>query len=1245
MITSPRKPQGRRLTGAALLLWALGGCAGPSASLVARNGGPLAHDGWRHVLAGDATRGVKAFDDALAKSPEDPFARFGRAAVAFEHGRTELALDDVQALLAAAAEPSASPWARWLATASSGWVSTLIYEAKSWQQRLPFLADQQSRDLPWLARMELLQVADDTARRAGRLDVLSELARHAACPTQAQQTSVAGRRPVLDLLKPVQALPKADARVYLAGCRAQVPAPDGLPGVLVVHTSIKVPAAANYDVALDYRGLAAFRIDGGDWHLHGAADAWGPSRSAAHRKLAAGSHDVEMRLSTYGGGADYWLAAWPSSQLNGEPPAVPAKQPPSVSVPLSAYAQLLVAGQQGHWIAGLKAVESLRPQRSFALGLVQVGRFAEAEPTQPDNVTRDAARSAWRLAVELDPQLVRARLALSAVESMEGRPREATAQAQAARNQAPQWWPAALAAYEAFSAEGFDHHADAALEAGLQLMGLKLGDPKSPEGPAWACPLVDAALRRARQLDQLAVLPSLQQRQLHCDARDPGAAMHALDAGNAAQAVELFAQATKLSSSPQWMAGDHARALVAAGDVPAAVALTESYAQIWPRETAFWLRLANLHTLAGQAPKGREMLVTALKRFPAAADVRQAARAVGVALPIDKERIDGLEVIAKYIKAGRHVDAPAVFVLDRMVERVFGDGTRMVLTHNIVKVQSKEALDRWGEVNVPAGSEVITLRTVKPDLSVREPEDIFGKESVSAPELEVGDFVEWETLETLEASAAFGPGFLGQRFYFQSNEAPMEHSEYVVVYPASMALSYDLRANAPQPVREALDDGLTLLRFKAQNVAQIFPERAAVAPLHWLPSVRIASGVTTQAWTSFVADRLATIARQTPEVEQTAKTVLELAGGNNADAQARARALVSWVTQNIEAEGTLDEPASYALARGRGNRMAVALALSRALGLEAEAVLVRPLTTESVNEPIVPQELMAFSETLLHFPQVRPAGRGPGTFVDLRWRQAPFGYVPSELDGARALRMPAGEPLVSTSLIADRRQVEMRIAVAPDGSATIWAKEKLVGGPAVEWAEALRQLGPDVDKRRRRFEEAYLAYHFPGADLQDVRFDVQAEAVLLEYMLTVERFATPTQTGLVIEPRFFLSQPGRRFSSESQRSTTLLMGPDVPLELTAAIEWPAGYRVAESGEGLAAEPLGPLGPRFVERRTVERSGDDKPARVVIRRDHRVPLMRVGPDRYKTLGAALRRVDVAEQAVIRVIQSSKAPNGT
>ena len=210
------------------------------------------------------------------------------------------------------------------------------------------------------------------------------------------------------------------------------------------------------------------------------------------------------------------------------------------------------------------------------------------------------------------------------------------------------------------------------------------------------------------------------------------------------------------------------------------------------------VRLCDAQAAAGQLEAARRTIADVLALRPDVPEVRRSARALGVPLPLDAFRVDGRAAVRAFEAARGRYAAPAVMVLDRAVTRVFGSGATMTLTHEIVRVDSKDAVDRWGEIQVPAGAEILTLRTHKSDGTTREPEEIAGKESISAADLAIGDYVEWELLETHGPSEAFGPGFLVERFFFQSFDAPIARSEMVLVTPPALPIAVDARAGAPK---------------------------------------------------------------------------------------------------------------------------------------------------------------------------------------------------------------------------------------------------------------------------------------------------------------------------------------------------------------------------------------------------------------------------------------------------------------
>jgi hypothetical protein len=640
--------------------------------------------------------------------------------------------------------------------------------------------------------------------------------------------------------------------------------------------------------------------------------------------------------------------------------------------------------------------------------------------------------------------------------------------------------------------------------------------------------------------------------------------------------------------------------------------------------------LADALLASGNLGQAKTVLAEAMEQLPANSAVRNAARAAGLALPLDEFRIDGGQVIRDFQALGRRYDAPAVVVLDRLVDRVFGDGARASLTHTITLVLSKEGIERAGEISIPPGAEILSVRTRKPDGTMREAQEIAGKPSISASDLSVGDFVEWETLELRPPSEAHAPGFLGDRFYFQSAEAPLDRSEYLLVVPFDMPVDLDRRAGAPEPVLVNGPPGTRALRISGRQFSQIFPERSSVVAEDWVPSVRASSGVELSRWSRLWADRLYTVARASPELREVAariKAEAKRAG------QGLPEAIVAWVNQHIEPESTLFEPATITLARGQGNRAALVMALARILSVRADPMLVRSLGRAPSSAPLCAQELDDFSESV-----VRMVGPDGGVrFFDPRLRRAPFGYLAPELAGASGFVVGDDGLMLARSTVRDGRHVTMKVQLDKDGAAAVSVSEEVSGWPAVEWNELLQRVGRDRSKLRQEFEQRWLGQHFPGAELGELTTqETQDGGRQVHYTLTNPRMATREGDTLWLSPTFFVSQPGRHYFTESQRQTPLQLGFASPLVLEVDVLLPPGARVLDLGSSGIVESAGA---RFSEERMVQSEAStgqgSTSAHMYLRRRWDLPLGRIQPGQYQEVAKKLRQVDVLERSALRI----------
>jgi tetratricopeptide (TPR) repeat protein len=1190
-----------------LMVLTVGGCA---AALTGRGGsGPASdsHRGWRALDDGDPVAASASFKQALAQDSADARALFGAMNLAYERGDDAAAVGHGLTLLESASRGQ-DRLALSLAAATLSRVSRLLVEIpdrKLAEERLLAIAPDR---MPWQAQYAFALLGIDIARKRADEPLLAKVSAHAGCVKRIGFVGTGGRLPYIDLASDAFVPGKKLRNLVPAGCQFQLNAPDNQSGIKVLRSDVAL-AGGRYDLVLDFSGPARMRVDSGPWHMHGGSlDRYGPRWSAQRVDLPKGKHTIELSIGTYSATSDLALLAIPVGE---SAKATDADEPDEIMMDLAAA---LLANLVGDVDGLLTRLDRLANHTRFSVGLGGAGRLIEKDPTRPADILRDKARTLWQRAVAIDPSLARVWLDLSNLEMQNDRPREATENAEQALKAAPTWWPAHLGLSSALRAQGLEQPADKALADGLSLVEQYRG----------ACLVLEQAFQRAEDRQDHAAATRLIAKLAECDAQNDQPRYWAQKHGDLDKPLALLRRASSTTAEPLWIRSEIAEALLARGDLKAAQEILAELAEQAPRDTRIRVRLADIQTAMGKVEEARLTLARALQELPSRYEVRQAGRLTGLALPLDEFRIDGGQAIREFLALRNNYQAPAVVVLDRAIERVFPDGARLLLTHSITQVLSKDAIEHVGEVQVPPGAEVLALRTRKADGTLREAEEIAGKESISAPNLAVGDFVESEILEFKEPRDAFAPGFIGERFYFQSLDAPLDRSEYLFIAPSSMHLDVNRRADAPEPTETVGHDGTRILTFSVRGKPQVFPERSAVPAPEWIPSVRISCGIELEAWSRYVSDRFVRVCRSSAEIRRVAEAIAKKAGGNRAQLP---EAIVAWVREHIEPESNFVETATFALARNRGNRAGLIIALAHSLGIPADLVLARSLLVAEADTPIVLPELDDFRDVLVRFPSA-----DGDRFVDPLIRRAPFSYLLPAFAGAPAVVVGTKQVVKATSGVKDNRSVTLRARLGTDGAAKVAVTEQVSGWPAVEWTELLEHTGKDRAKLRQEFEQRWLGHHFPGAQLDTLSIEPGEGSVgtRVSYTFKAEGMAARQAGVLRLRPGFFQSQPGRRFGTEPQRKTALQLGFDIPLSLDAEIELPKGAKVIELGQGgdiITGEA------RFSEERSVNVVGEDPP-RITLRRHSRLPLMRVLPRDYQSVAAKLRTVDPIEQGEIR-----------
>lgn len=1221
--------------------------------------------GWVKLVLGEGEAGEAELRRAEQAGLHDARTLFGLALRAHDTAHFASARDLWTRLLEG--YDRGDPWAAPLAEVAAHRLLTLVSDApgeaaaeKDHVARVQRLWRDSAR-LPAEARQLLAALLGQLLRIGGREAEAQQLDAERGCPAAFYVSGPHGHLPRLDLLR---SFPPDDPdrdpgraayrRVSSRGCDLLLDGAQGCPGVMYAIAWAHLADAAEVPMTVESGGeLWALYVDG--------ERRWFEEEPLRRRhlvlRLAAGWHAVALKVSVPQGRTQLQLVLPGATFADpAAPPTAAAREGAAAARALSplpaahaawekALSRLVLAQQAyiaGDVDAGLRAAEEALPEgtRFASLQLLQAGLLGD-DSSRPQRIVRDRVRRSLSRALGLDPGLLRARLNLAYLEMQEDHAEEALALLDSMPAPAPRPWPwqLPLLRYRILRQKQWLREAEDAL------------DDARRAGPSACAPLealVD--LRRELKDDRGALAAS--RKLAACNPYSDRHAEVLRQAGDIDGAEREYRRLLALEPESENYAQALAEALYLRGtraDLLQAQKLLEGLLRRHPRAAYHRVRLANVLVELSARKQAVAVLQAGLRETPEAPELHRALLALGVPSVMDVDRLDGRAVVREFERDREHLPEsagePAIIVLDRTVMHVFPSGARLTLTHNIMKVLTKDGIDRFGEVQVPQDAEVLTLRTIKADGTTREPEEIAEKETVSAPDLEVGDYVEFEYIDREGPPAAFPVGFLSERFYFMSPEAPLYRTEYLVVTPWAMPLQVSRRGPAPPPlVNRRGDERVTV--WARQKVPRLLPEppQADALMAEWMPSVRVGSGITHARWRDWLRDRLFEAQRPNDELRRLAREVAGTKGPREPrkDAELRERAgrLGRWVQRNIKQAGSIDEQATAILARREGSRNGLLLALLRAAGVPCELWLARPAGAARLDDEL--PDVEAYSEGLLAIGPAHKPGTPPLLWLDPVYRNQPPGLVRPALRGARALRVPArSAPPEATASFAvvdsrgdDLRRVEMQVKLQADGGGRVEVHETLRGWPALEWREELERVaGSEV---RKELEQRSLGFYFPGATLEDLRYgpvDKDDQPLDVVYSFRAPRLARLRQAGEaetgnggprpeLVLPAPFPALLSKHYVGVPRRTTPLLLHLVTPTELEARIELPEG-----AGEPLLAPAatLDAFG-HFVQR--AERDG----RRIHLHAEFAMPLQRVEPERYPDFLRFAARVDAAEDSV-------------
>jgi len=967
----------------------------------------------------------------------------------------------------------------------------------------------------------------------------------------------------------------------------------------------------------------------------------GPAGTQAAQaiELAAGRHLIAVRIVRGRGTGDAWVGIAPAdgspariayrAAQPGDAPGVAPRLVDDPALRLGTDAGTLAArlveeaGTVGIYAA---AIDSSRRDPQAARQLVDRGlahapaalpllalraELLEADATLPQKIAQARAAADWEAVLAKDPAWGRALLAGASILTDAGRHDDALARLDALAKAVPGSTAPALARARVALARGFDAEA-LALARGLAEKG-------SDRCAAWSI-LFDLSRRADAVADTDRAVEAL----AACGDGRVRLASHRASRGATAEAIALARQILEDDPQDAGAAMRLADLLASTGALREAVQLVERQEAFWPRNAWLPRRRAELLERMGEPADAQAARARALSLFGGDLALRrmQSLAAGGGDVLEDVDR-DGLALVRAFERAPRQFDSPAVLLLDFGAVEVYEDGSYVEKVHTLAKVLDKRGIDEFGEVHLPAGAEVIHLRTIKPDGRILVPEAIDGKESISLPGLAVGDYVEQEYVVARGARSSALPGWSAAPFFFRTSGVPMLESTYVVRARKEAGLEVDVH-NGMEGAAIEEKDGWRTVTLRRTDVPALLPEPVSPAQREFLPWAQVGAGADETRLFPLFADNLAGAAAPTLEVQRWAR---DAAGAvKSGDRAAVVRALYERSMQEVEGnERGYGSSASEILARRRGNRTVLLKAALASLGIEARYAAIRPFEADPAPYRFPEGDRWGYMALV-----VRPEPGDGWIWLDPGMRWAPFGTLAPGARGATAWILPEPGETAAQRTTAPQddgqrgRDTEMRLVLGADGALHGEGVERYLGFDGAAARNGLEQMD---DARRQQAIEASLARVFPGLSLDSLAIENEASGIAVRYAFSVPAFARDLGDGRqLVRIDAFQANLGRRFLARGTRETPLLVANPDRARISLQLELPEGTVVERGVE--AAREFGPFGDY---KRDVAFDG-----RVLaIRESLDMHRARVAPEQYADFANWVSAVDRAQSVELVV----------
>lgn len=582
---------------------------------------------------------------------------------------------------------------------------------------------------------------------------------------------------------------------------------------------------------------------------------------------------------------------------------------------------------------------------------------------------------------------------------------------------------------------------------------------------------------------------------------------------------------------------------------------------------------------------------------------------------LEPYRLQAEPIIEEYERSGKELPGTAARVLDYSTIWVHADGSSRMLEHEIVRVQSAEAISEMAEQPVRGGL-MLHVRVIKKDGQILEPELVEGKPTLTMPHLEVGDYIETETIESYAGDGQRGSHYFGPRWYFREENIAYARSQFTLISPQSKPLQIETRNQVPAP--EVNQDGALVIRRWRVDHSPAAPVEPFSAPIvEFLPSVQVGWGVSLERTLEAMSSSAVDVTPIDPRIARIARRIVQRVP---ASARAeRAKVLYRWLVTNVE---NGEEADGRRVIVGRnGNLWRGYITLCKALGIEISYAVAQSRLTLPPTGP--------FSEaTLFGLPLLRVSTEKGPIWLTLGSKYAPFGYVPADARGMPGYILSESGPrpiTVPTDGIVDRVVYRGDIQLKPDGSAEVELVQTLHG----KYGTGLRAALAEVPQQRLRdvIETRLVGQALHGAQLIKyslLHLEEPDEPLEIRTRSRVPAFAQLSGNVLSITPPF-APRIGQLAALPARQTPLLLVETNHQL-VELRLHLPPGASLAQAP---LSEKIGDGGRQVLIQ---DRKDGDT---VLLHRELVLPSGRVQPGAYPAFLRFARHADDAMSSSIRV----------